>query len=277
MSNPASRPYLNRHTQVCISLAARPSNLGTRFHNFLYDELGLDFLYKAMTTNDIAAAIGGVRALGFRGCSISMPFKESVITLIDELDESAEAIGSVNTIVNTDGVLVGHNTDYGAVRKLVSEAGFPKDARVLVRGSGGMAKATAAAFRDLGYHNGVLWARNASTASPLASELGYEWVASGENLEADVLVNVTPIGMSGGDETALAFSEMQVRAASLVFDLVAVPEQTQLIQLAEKLEKPTIMGTQVSALQAAEQFFIYTGVKPSPDQVRAASEFSRAT
>ena len=79
------RPPLSKDTRLCISLAGRPSNIGTRFHNYLYDELGLDFLYKAFTTTDIAAAIGGVRALGIRGCSVSMPFKEDVIPLVDNL------------------------------------------------------------------------------------------------------------------------------------------------------------------------------------------------
>ena len=77
--------YLNKDTQVCMSLAARPSNFGTRFHNYLYDALDLDYLYKAFTTKDIQAAIGGVRALGIRGCAISMPFKEDVIPLVDEM------------------------------------------------------------------------------------------------------------------------------------------------------------------------------------------------
>ena len=67
------RPTLNKDTRLCISLAGRPSNIGTRFHNYLYDLLGLDFIYKAFTTTDIAAAVGGVRALGIRGCSVSMP------------------------------------------------------------------------------------------------------------------------------------------------------------------------------------------------------------
>src|SRR5690348_7015896 len=60
------RPPLTKDTRLCISLASRPSNIGTRFHNYLYDMLGLDFVYKAFTTTDIAAAIGGVRALGIR-------------------------------------------------------------------------------------------------------------------------------------------------------------------------------------------------------------------
>ncbi len=94
------RPPLSKDTRLCISLAARPSNIGTRFHNHLYDVLGLDFIYKAFTTTDIAAAIGGVRALGIRGCSVSMPFKEDVIALVDEVEQSARVIHSVNTIVN---------------------------------------------------------------------------------------------------------------------------------------------------------------------------------
>ena len=94
------RPPLSKDTRLCISLAARPSNIGTRFHNYLYEQLGLDFIYKAFTTTDIAAAIGGVRALGIRGCSVSMPFKEDVIALVDEVEPSARAIHSVNTIVN---------------------------------------------------------------------------------------------------------------------------------------------------------------------------------
>ncbi|MDT0432994.1 shikimate 5-dehydrogenase, partial [Streptomyces sp. DSM 41770] len=91
------RPPLSKDTRVCISLAARPSNIGTRFHNYLYDELGLDYLYKAFTTTDIAAAIGGVRALGIRGCSVSMPFKKDVMALVDEIEPSALAIDAVNT------------------------------------------------------------------------------------------------------------------------------------------------------------------------------------
>ncbi len=78
------RPTLNKDTRLCISLAGRPSNIGTRFHNYLYDLLGLDFIYKAFTTTDIVAAIGGVRALGIRGCSVSMPFKQDVIALVDD-------------------------------------------------------------------------------------------------------------------------------------------------------------------------------------------------
>ena len=114
-------PILNKDMSVCISLAGRPSNLGTRFHNFLYDELGLNFIYKAFTTDDIEGAVRGIRALGIRGCSVSMPFKEAVIPLVDVMEDSAAAIESVNTIVNDDGVLTASNTDYEAIAMLIAE------------------------------------------------------------------------------------------------------------------------------------------------------------
>jgi shikimate dehydrogenase len=113
--------HINKDTQLCMSLAARPGNFGTRFHNFLHRELGLNFIYKAFTTRDIGSAIGGIRALGIRGCAISMPFKEACIEYLDELDASAKGIMSVNTIVNTDGYLKAYNTDYTAVSKRVFE------------------------------------------------------------------------------------------------------------------------------------------------------------
>jgi len=113
--------YVDRDTVLCISLAARPSNHGVRFHNWLYDKLGLNYLYKAVAPTDIAQAVAGIRGLGIRGAGVSMPYKQAVIPLVDELHPSAARIEAVNTIVNTDGRLVGYNTDYVAVADLLRE------------------------------------------------------------------------------------------------------------------------------------------------------------
>ena len=79
---------INKDTTVCMSLSARPSNFGTRFHNYLYEQLDLNYLYKAFTTNNLKDAIYGIKALAIRGCAISMPYKEACIEFIDELDDS---------------------------------------------------------------------------------------------------------------------------------------------------------------------------------------------
>ncbi len=268
-------PILNKDMTLCISLAARPSNIGTRFHNYLYDELGLNYIYKAFTTTDLAAAVGGVRALGIRGCAISMPFKEDVIALVDRMDASATAIDSVNTIVNDDGVLTAYNTDYLAVARLLADHQVPPSHSVLVRGSGGMAKAVVAALKDSGFRDVTVIARNEAAGRALAGQYGFAWQESVGSSTAGLLINVTPVGMAGPNADEVSFSAAAIEAASVVFDVVALPSETPLIRAARAAGKPVITGAELIALQAEEQFVLYTGVRPTPEQVAAAGAFSR--
>ena len=269
------KPALNKDTTLCISLAAQPSNIGTRFHNYLYEQLGLDFIYKAFTTTDLAAAIGGVRALGIRGCSVSMPFKQDVMALVDEIEDSARAIDAVNTIVNDDGRLTASNTDYIAVRELIED--LETSSSVVILGSGGMARAVGAAFRDKGFGDGVVVARNPHDGKELAGRLGYAWRPDVGSVSASVIVNATPVGMAGRPESDhVAFDGAAIERADVVFDVVAIPAETPLIAAARKAGKKVITGAEVIALQAAEQFERYTGVRPTPAQIEAASAWSRA-
>jgi shikimate dehydrogenase len=266
----------SRDTVLCISLAGRPGTFGVRFHNHLYQQLGLDYYYKAMTTDDLPAAVAGIRALGIRGCGVSMPYKEACMALVDEIDPSAAAIESVNTLVNNAGHLKAYNTDYLAVRQLLEAHQVDPATAFALRGSGGMAKAVASALRDAGFREGIIVARNEQAGRQLADVCGYRWLAELGDLCPPMLVNVTPIGMAGGPEAeVLAFSENAIAAAERVFDVVAMPARTPLIQRAEALGKPVITGLDVIALQALEQFVLYTGVRPSREQVEAAVAYAR--
>lgn len=265
---------VDRNTVLCVSLAARPSNHGVRFHNWLYAKLGLNYLYKAVAPADIEQAVAGIRGLGIRGAGVSMPYKQAVIPLIDALHPSAERINSVNTIVNTDGHLVGYNTDYVAVEKLLTSHQVDPQLKVAVRGSGGMASAVVAALADYGL-NGVVVARNQETGSQLAHKYGWRYVAEVPE-DATMLVNVTPLGMHGSDADVRSFSDEQISRATVVFDVVAFPVETPLIKAATRLGVATINGGEVVALQAAEQFGLYTGVTPSMEDVIAAEEYAQA-
>ncbi|CAN2182789.1 AroE Shikimate 5-dehydrogenase [Candidatus Nanopelagicaceae bacterium] len=269
---------LNVEMQMCISIAARPSNVGTRFHNFLYEELGLNFVYKGFAVDDAEGAVRGVRALKIRGAAVSMPHKESVIPFMDEMDPSAAAIDAVNTIVNTDGYLKAYNTDYTAVVTALAQHSVDKNSSVLVRGSGGMAKAVIAAFKDSGFADLTIASRNEVTGKALAHKYGYAWLSESdlERIDArQVIVNVTPLGMSGGNEGQLSFPELLISAAEVVFEVIAMPIETPLVIAATAAGKEVITGMEIMALQAAIQFELYTGITLSEDQVRRASEFSR--
>ena len=268
--------HLNKDTTICMSLAARPSNFGTRFHNYLYDALNLDFLYKAFTTTDLAGAIVGIRALGIRGCAISMPFKQECIPLIDELDVSAKAINSVNTIVNSAGHLKGYNTDYIAIATLLKQYQISPEMEFALRGSGGMAKAVACALKDAGFKRGHIVAKNEISGRNLAELYGYQWCSDMTDLKPGLLINATPIGMAGGaDADKLSFSPQQIENAEVVFDVVALPEKTPLIHYAREKNKKVITGSEVFSIQAVEQFALYTGVRPSEALFKEAAVYSR--
>ena len=206
-----------------------------------------------------------------------MPFKQDVIALVDEVEASARAIHSVNTIVNNDGRLTASNTDYIAVQRLIDEHGLDPDDAVLIRGSGGMASAVAAAFRDKGFHSGIVVARNRETGRALADRLGYEYAAEfgtcRRRSSSTSLRSAWPVRPKRRKSRS---TKPQSPRRTCVFDVVALPSETPLIKAARAAGVDVITGAEVIALQAAEQFERYTGVRPTPEQIAEASAISRA-
>jgi shikimate dehydrogenase len=143
---------INTETTLCISIAAKPGNFGANFHNSAYKHLNLNWVYlprKVVSAADLERAINGVRALDTKGCSVSMPHKETVIQYLDDFDISAERIGAVNTIVqNESGFLKGYNTDFYGAKKALEKAEI-KGKEVLMIGAGGAAKAVGLAVKNL--------------------------------------------------------------------------------------------------------------------------------
>lgn len=266
---------LNKDTVLCISLAARPSNIGTRFHNYLYAALDLNFVYKAFAPTDITNAVLGIRGLGIRGAAVSMPYKAAVIPLLDEIDASAAEIGAVNTIVNTDGHLHGYNTDVIAVEQLLATHHTRNDVPVALLGSGGMASACAAALARAGFSAVTVVARNREAGTRLADRHGWSWQEVAEP-RFSMLLNATPIGMAGGEDAdRMPVDRAVVDHAETVFDVIAYPPDTPLMRYAEAAGKRCISGAEVMVLQAVEQFERYTGIRPTADLIAAAAAHSR--
>jgi shikimate dehydrogenase len=140
-----------------------------------------------------------------------------------------------------------------------------------------MAKAVASAFRDGGYKNGLILARNERAGRALAESLDYPWQAELGSRRPQMLINVTPIGMSGGPEAdQLAFEVDAISSADILFDVVAIPSETPLIVRARAEGKHVITGLEVIAIQALEQFVLYTGVRPTAEQFQKAVAFARS-
>jgi shikimate dehydrogenase len=140
-----------------------------------------------------------------------------------------------------------------------------------------MARAVGTAFRDGGFADGTIVARNPKAGRELAERLGYSWRTDVPATGA-VIVNATPVGMAGGeDQDTVAFDTAAIEGADVVFDVVAMPAETPLIGAAREADKRVITGAEVIALQAAEQFERYTGVRPTREQIEEAAQHSRST
>ena len=256
---------------MCISVAARPGNFGTTVYNAAFKATGLNFLYKAFGVTDIAGAIAGVRALGIRGCSVSMPFKESVMAYLDKVDEAASMIGAVNTVVNTDGILAGYNTDaYGAQKALECIEGLVAK-KVMLLGSGGAAKAILHALRNLEVEDVVIVNWTHQKADMLAQKTGYRAAPWNERsrIDAGVLVNATPIGMHP-DVEQCPVDKQTIGRSSVVMDVIVSPMESLLVRLAKRMGKTIVPGYKMSLFQAAMQFQLYTGVEPPLDVMETA-------
>jgi shikimate dehydrogenase len=260
------RPPIDKHTQLCVSIAARPSNFGSSLHNAAYQALGLNFVYKACQVSDLAGAIAGVRALGIRGCSVSMPFKEKVLSFLDDLDDTAKVIGAVNTIVNQNGRLIGYNTDAVGAEMALEILKASPDESVLLLGAGGVARAILYALRQLGFKNVTVANRNLDRIEALQDILPctpMEW-AERQRDRFNLLINATSIGMNP-EPDVMPVEDVMIRSARAVMDVVVSPLETQLIRQAQAAGKQTSPGSLMSLGQAMAQFTLYTG-QPAPRQ-----------
>jgi shikimate dehydrogenase len=246
-------------------------------HEAGYRALGLPFTYVPFEVRDLDGAIAGMRGLGIRGLGVSQPFKQAVIPLLDALDPVAERIGAVNTIVNTNGTLVGHNTDWiGATRAL--EVVRPLDgARVLLLGAGGAARAIAF---GLAAKNALttIANRDARRGEALAAASGagvLPWEARRELAASfDIIVNATTVGQldTSPNESPLGVGAIPLRAGAIVMDIVYKPLHTPLLAAAREAGASVVHGGKMLLYQAGEQFRLYTGHPAPLEAMQAALE-----
>lgn len=241
-------------------------SLSPAMHNAAFRALKVNAVYVAFPVTDLRQAVAGLRGLGVAGVSVTIPFKEEIISWLDELDPTAARIGAVNTVVNRDGRLEGFNTDWlGAVTALKVQTSL-KGAHVLILGAGGAARAIAFGIKEAGGRVTVTDV-DQPRAAALARDLQLEALPldSLAQCPAAVLVNATPVGMAP-DADAIPIAPDLLRQYRLVMDIVYRPLQTRLLREAQARGAATIDGLQMLIHQATAQFELWTG-RPAPLEV----------
>jgi shikimate dehydrogenase len=239
-------------------------SLSPLIHNAGYQALGMDYVYLPFQVKDIKGAVEGIKKLGIRGASITMPHKARAIEYVDEIDRLALETGAVNTIVNNDGVLTGYNTDYQGALQALEEATPLEGKRAVLVGSGGAATAIALGLKRRGARL-VILNRTEEKAKRLAEMLDAEDSGGLKKLNevssADILINATPVGMwPHADQSLIPQSLLHNKL--IVFDTVYNPKETRLLSEAREKGCTIVYGYKMFLYQAALQFELFTGHEP---------------
>lgn len=250
---------MNKKTKKYISISETPGTFGLRFHNQGYSLLRIDAVYFPLkvSSKDLEPMMNLVRD-NFYGCGVSMPHKINVIDFLDSLGGSAVLTQTVNTVLNDQGTLIGHNTDYYGARQAILRY-LPKGIRereVLILGAGGAARAIGFAVKDLG-GKVTLTNREIERARNLSSKLNSEVIQWDDrsSFSGYLLINATSVGMA--DRPEIPIDENSLQNYQAVMD--AVVGKTQLMKRAEDFGKISIPGRTMTVYQAARQFELYTG------------------
>lgn len=236
-------------------------SLSPAMHNAAFAELGLNKVYVPFMVEDVNAALPGLAALGVKGVSVTIPHKQTIIPLLDDLDPVAGRIGAVNTLVIDNGRLTGSNTDWLGANTALSQLTELTDCRVLLLGAGGAARAVGFGLKEAGADL-TLASRTPASGRELSAALDCPWLplseVEGFGFKGAVLINATSVGMRPLDED-MPLPAAGLSAFDIVMDIVYSPLETRLLREAGKAGCRTINGLSMLLFQGAAQFELWTG------------------
>lgn len=245
-------------------------SLSPAMHNAAFARLGINAAYLAFPVADIGRAMDAMRALPILGASVTIPHKVSIMEHLDHVDETARRMGAVNTVTNRGGKLSGTNTDGPGAAMALENVAPLSGKKVLILGSGGVARAISLAVIDRGATVTVAHRpEDAAEAEALARDQGcaLALLASAPGISCDVVVNATPVGMHPDtDKSPMPASFF--KAGMTAMDAVYNPLTTRFLKEAQAAGATPVCGAEMFIFQGAAQFALWTGRQAPEDLMR---------
>lgn len=247
-------------------------------HNEAFRQLGLDYVYLCFDvgTDTLKTAVEGLKAIGIHGFNCTMPDKNLMCELVDELSPAAKMVGAVNTVLNENGKLIGHMTDGVGYMQSVKDAGHDIIGKnMTLLGAGGAATAIAVqaaldgvasinifSIKDKFYsraqHTVDLINSNTSCNASLY-DLADDSMLNKSINDSHILTNGTSVGMAPNTDNCIIQDESVFRPDLIVSDVIYNPEETKLLRIAKAHGCSTFNGLYMLLYQGAEAFKIWTG------------------
>jgi shikimate dehydrogenase len=278
--SPAARPLAPADRRFLTGLIGAPiaHSASPAMHERAAEALGVHCHYQLIEVagagrEELRLLLDGVRRLGFAGVNVTFPYKEAVVSLLDELSPEALSIGAVNTVVVRSGRLIGYNTDTtGFARAITELVRDPAQSRIAVIGAGGVGKAIAFALVETGVREIRIFDTDRAKAEQLAAQLlvaqlkGQSEARAAVDVEGAVrggtgIVNGSPVGMLPNRDTPVP--DALLHKDLWVADAVYTPLWTPLLNAAKAKGAEVMTGRELAIYQAADAFELFTGLKPS--------------
>lgn len=263
---------------ICLLGSPVSHSKSPLMHNEGFSQLNLDYVYLAfdVTSENLTATVDGLRAMNVRGFNLTMPHKTAACKLCDELSPAAKVIGSINTVVNNDGILTGHSTDGIGFMRAIAETGFDvKDKKMTVLGAGGAATAIFVQAALDGVQEISIFSRRGNffdRAQQIIQDLKayssskiniYDFddenILRREIRESALLVNATSVGMAPNVDASIITDPTMFHKDLFVSDIIYNPAETKLLRLAREAGCKTQNGLNMLLYQGAEAFKLWTG------------------
>ena len=238
-------------------------SLSPRLHNHWFKENKIDAIYdkKKIDESDLKNVFSEFKEKKINGINVTVPFKKSVIPYLDKLSPEAEQTQSVNTIILTDDILVGHNTDIFGFTKAIKDLNFDiKGKKILILGAGGVVPSIIFALNKMNVSKIIISNRTKEKAENLKSRFhNLEILEWGDIKDFDVIINATSLGLNK-ELINLDFSKFANN--KLFYDVIYNPEETNFLKEGKKLGNRTENGKLMFVYQAFEAFKLWHGIEP---------------
>lgn len=278
------------HTRLTALLGSPVAHsISPLMHNEAFQLLDLDYTYLCFDVNEetLPAAVDGLKACGIRGFNLTMPNKNKIVELLDELSPAARLIGAVNTVVNDDGHLTGYNTDGVGYMQAVKDAGYDITGKAItIMGAGGAATAICAQaaldgvekIHIFARETSRFWDRTQKLAENINSTLPCKAVLH-ENKdtaalaqaisESALLLNATSVGMAPNTEGTIIEDTSLYHPDLIVSDVIYNPRETRFLKEAKEAGCRTFNGMYMLLYQGAEAFRLWTGKEMPVKEIKA--------
>lgn len=278
------------HTRLTALLGSPVAHsISPLMHNEAFQLLDLDYTYLCFEVNEetLPAAVDGLKACGIRGFNLTMPNKNKIVELLDELSPAARLIGAVNTVVNDDGHLTGYNTDGVGYMQAVKDAGYDITGKAItIMGAGGAATAICAQaaldgvekIHIFARETSRFWDRTQKLAENINSTLPCKAVLH-ENKntaalaqaisESALLLNATSVGMAPNTEGTIIEDTSLYHPDLIVSDVIYNPWETRFLKEAREAGCRTFNGMYMLLYQGAEAFRLWTGKEMPVKEIKA--------